>query len=35
MLYNALSKYELLLEKTLGTFKNKTVDIEQQPDVKP
>ena len=35
MLHEVLSKYELLFDRTLGTWKPKPVDIELEPGDKP
>ena len=35
MLYDILTKYEFLFDRTQGTWKTKPVDIEPQPGAKP
>ena len=35
MIHNVLSKYELLFDRTLDTWKTKTVDLELYPYAKP
>ena len=35
MLYNVLTKYEYLFNRTIGIWKTKPVDIELHPGAKP